>query len=50
MLPVNHRGPPSCHHGPDPASGVEQGQFEAGSTLGIKVSNVGFLEKRSMSR
>lgn len=44
-VPVHHWGTSSCYHGPDPASGVEQGQFEAGTTLGIKVGNVGLLQK-----
>lgn len=42
-IPVHNWGTSSCHHGPDPASGVEQGEFEAGTTLGIQVGNVGLL-------
>lgn len=46
-VPVHHRGPSSCDHGPDPAPGVEEGQFETGSTLSVKVSNVGLLQEWS---
>lgn len=44
-LPVDHRGSSPCHHGPDPASGVEQRQFEAGAALGVEVGDVGLLRK-----
>lgn len=43
QVPVHHRGSPSGHHGPDPPPGVQQGQLEAGTALGVKVSDVGFL-------
>lgn len=42
-LPVNHRGTTAGHHGPDPAFGVENRELQAGSALGIQVSDVGFL-------
>ena len=44
-VPVHHRSTSSCHHGPDPAPGVEQGEFEAGATLRIQVGDVSFLQK-----
>lgn len=44
-LPVDHWGPASSHHSPDPASGVEQGQFEAGAAFSIQVGDVGFLQR-----
>lgn len=45
VSPVDHRGSSPCHHGPDPASGIEQRQFEAGAALGVEVGDVGLLRK-----
>lgn len=50
VLPVDHRGSSPCHHGPDPASGVEQRQFEAGAALGVEVGDVGLLRKGQRGR
>ena len=41
--PVYHRGPASCHHGPDPTVLVEDGEFERRTALCIQLSNVRFL-------
>ena len=42
-LPVDNGSPSSCHHGPDSSTGVEQGEFETGPTLGVQVCDVGLL-------
>lgn len=45
VVPVDHRGTSPCHHSPNPASGVEEGQFKAGTTFGVQVSNVRLLQE-----
>lgn len=47
-IPVHHWGSSTCHHGPDPASRVEQGEFEAGTTLSIQVGDVRLLFEGGM--
>lgn len=44
-VPVDDGSPSSCHHGPDSSTGVEQGEFETGTTLGIQVCNIGLLQE-----
>lgn len=44
-LPVHHWSTTASHHGPDPAFGVQDRKLQAGPTLGIQVSNVGFLQR-----
>ena len=44
QLPVYHRSTTTSHHSPYATFGVEDGQFERGSTLSIQVSYVCFLK------
>lgn len=43
-LPVDNRSTSSGHHGPDPASGIQQGQLQTCTTLCIQISYVGLLQ------
>lgn len=43
-LPVDDRSPSPSHHGPDPATRVQQGQLQTGTALGIQICYVGLLK------